>query len=57
MDGVSGLNQPPIPVGKTFVYEFEVTAYAYLSPTNCLNTPACIGMASVCPMAWTACRA
>ena len=23
MDGVSGLNQPPIPVGKTFVYEFE----------------------------------
>ena len=22
MDGVSGLNQPPIPVGKTFVYEF-----------------------------------
>jgi FtsP/CotA-like multicopper oxidase with cupredoxin domain len=23
MDGVSGLNQPPIPVGKTCVYEFE----------------------------------
>ena len=23
MDGVSGLNQPYIPVGKTFVYEFE----------------------------------
>ena len=23
MDGVSGLTQPPIPVGKTFVYEFE----------------------------------
>ncbi|MGE6791106.1 multicopper oxidase family protein [Pseudomonas guineae] len=23
MDGVSGLNQPAIPVGKTFVYEFE----------------------------------
>ena len=22
MDGVSGMNQPPIPVGKTFVYEF-----------------------------------
>lgn len=23
MDGVSGLNQPPIPPGKTFMYEFE----------------------------------
>ena len=23
MDGVGGLNQPAIPVGKTFVYEFE----------------------------------
>ncbi|HEY9209989.1 MAG TPA: copper oxidase [Methylotenera sp.] len=23
MDGVSGLNQPPIPSGKTFMYEFE----------------------------------
>jgi manganese oxidase len=23
MDGVSGVNQPPIPVGKTYVYEFE----------------------------------
>ncbi|MDE2047369.1 MAG: multicopper oxidase domain-containing protein [Betaproteobacteria bacterium] len=23
MDGVAGLNQPPIPAGKTFVYEFE----------------------------------
>ncbi|MFO1327267.1 MAG: copper oxidase [Rubrivivax sp.] len=23
MDGVSGLTQPPVPVGKTFVYEFE----------------------------------
>ena len=23
MDGVGGLNQPQIPVGKTFVYEFE----------------------------------
>jgi len=25
MDGVGGLNQPQIPVGKTFVYEFEMT--------------------------------
>ena len=25
MDGVSGLTQPPIPVGKTFVYEFQMT--------------------------------
>ena len=24
MDGVSGLTQPPIPVGKTFVYEFTL---------------------------------
>lgn len=24
MDGVSGLSQPPIPVGKTFVYEFDL---------------------------------
>jgi FtsP/CotA-like multicopper oxidase with cupredoxin domain len=24
MDGVAGLNQPPIPVGETFVYEFTV---------------------------------
>lgn len=24
MDGVSGLTQPPIPVGKTFVYEFDL---------------------------------
>jgi FtsP/CotA-like multicopper oxidase with cupredoxin domain len=23
MDGISGLNQPPIPPGKTFMYEFE----------------------------------
>ena len=25
MDGVGGLNQPQIPVGKTYVYEFEMT--------------------------------
>jgi manganese oxidase len=25
MDGVSGLNQRPIPVGETFVYEFQLT--------------------------------
>jgi hypothetical protein len=25
MDGVGGLNQPHIPVGKTYVYEFEMT--------------------------------
>jgi FtsP/CotA-like multicopper oxidase with cupredoxin domain len=27
MDGVSGLSQPPIPVGETFVYEFTLRQY------------------------------
>ena len=35
MDGVGGLNQPQIPVGKTFVYEFVAqTRDFYVSPAR-----------------------
>ena len=52
MDGVGGLNQPQIPVGKTFVYEFEARrpgTFMYhphairsqASSPSAANAPAC----------------